>query len=519
MTSEQEDDTNSLIHSTDLEAVRNQVALDGKRIGSFTTSSSLVTALVGVPVWLTVVLPLSVVYQTAKKVLGSSDSEEQEENSVDNEKEEEAVSFPSVSELKSFEDRTYDIVLLGCTGFTGGLVASYLAKNYNDKGIKWAIAGRSQKKMDQLKLKLSKDAKDSSLIDSLDTIVVDTSKKSTLHNLVKDTRVLITTAGPFCKYGSNVVEFCANYGTHYIDSTGETDWNKIMIMEHEDKARETGAKIVSLCGCDSIPWDLSVYKLTELMRKECNDELVHVKCYDETKGGISGGTVDTMLQFVEGKFKPRKYSFDPYYRTSTGEKSKFKTKDESSPWLQKYKEDGKWTMPWVMGTINYEVVKRTRALDPKVENDFTYEEFWRHHSFNDAFPTWFGTVFGVTALMNPLSGSIMKKIIPKPGQGPTDKQMKHGYLLVSAEGEGRKGSKVESEFYFPGDPGYSETARMLAESALSLAIEGSKVPSKRGGFFSPAAALGDVLLKRLCKSGSKYASRVVVKDGKLKSKL
>jgi short subunit dehydrogenase-like uncharacterized protein len=104
--------------------------------------------------------------------------------------------------------------------------------------------------MDQLKLKLSKDAKDSSLIDSLDTIVVDTSKKSTLHNLVKDTRVLITTAGPFCKYGSNVVEFCANYGTHYIDSTGETDWNKIMIMEHEDKARETGAKIVSLCGCD-----------------------------------------------------------------------------------------------------------------------------------------------------------------------------------------------------------------------------------------------------------------------------
>ena len=269
----------------------------------------------------------------------------------------------------------------------------------------------------------------------------------------------------------------------------------------------------------SIPWDLSVYKLAELLRKECDDELVKVKCYDETKGGISGGTIDTMLQFVEGKYKAKRFDFDPYYRTANGEKSKFKTKDKSSPWLQKYKKDGKWTIPWVMGTINYDVIKRTWALDPKAQNNLTYEEFWRHHSFHDAFPTWFGLVFGVTALLNPLSGSIVKSVLPKPGQGPTKKQMKHGYLLVSAEGEGCKGSKVESEFYFPGDPGYLDTARMLAESGLTLALEANKIPCKRGGFFSPAAAMGDVLLKRLCMSGSKYASRVVVKDGKFKSKL
>ena len=269
----------------------------------------------------------------------------------------------------------------------------------------------------------------------------------------------------------------------------------------------------------SIPWDLSVYKLAELLRKECDDELVKVKCYDETKGGISGGTIDTMLQFVEGKYKAKRFDFDPYYRTANGEKSKFKTKDKSSPWLQKYKKDGKWTIPWVMGTINYDVIKRTWALDPKAQNNLTYEEFWRHHSFHDAFPTWFGLVFGVTALLNPLSGSIVKSVLPKPGQGPTKKQMKHGYLLVSAEGEGCKGSKVESEFYFPGDPGYLDTARMLAESGLTLALEANKIPCKRGGVFSPAAAMGDVLLKRLCMSGSKYASRVVVKDGKFKSKL
>ena len=276
MTSEKEDDIHNLIHSTDLEAVRKQVAIDGKRTAMFTTKASVITALVGVPIWLTVLLPLSVVYQTAKNVLGSSDSEEQEDYPV----EEEVVSFPSVSELKPLEDRSYDIVLLGCTGFTGGLIASYLAKNYNgmclnrltfetifkemcfacltylfcflssDKGLKWALAGRSQKKLDQLKIELSKDANDSSVIDRLDTIVVDTKKKSTLHNLVKDTRVLVSTAGPFCKYGSNVVEFCVNYGTSYVDSTGETEWNRVMMMEHEDKARETGAKMVSLCGCD-----------------------------------------------------------------------------------------------------------------------------------------------------------------------------------------------------------------------------------------------------------------------------
>jgi short subunit dehydrogenase-like uncharacterized protein len=182
-----------------------------------------------------------------------------------------------------------------------------------------------------------------------------------------------------------------------------------------------------------------------------------------------------------------------------------------------------WSIPWVMSSVNSEVIKRSHALNDEGNNTLlSYEESWIHESFKSAFITWFGTIFAGTALLNPVTGNLMKKfVLPKPGQGPSQKQMDHGYLLVSGVGKGTNGSVVESEFYFPGDPGYKETARMVAESGLCLALNANELPVQTGGFYSPSAAMGDVLLKRLCLTGCQFASRVVplTPDGNIQSKL
>merc|ERR1719491_1632863 len=172
-----------------------------------------------------------------------------------------------------------------------------------------------------------------------------------------------------------------------------------------------------------------------------------------------------------------------------------------------------------MNNINFEVVKRTHAMKEERGVNLIYEESVLHNSFKDAFVNWFGFIFGMTSVLNPITRTPLEKRLPKPGEGPTPKQMENGYLLMTAEGEGAKGNRAESALYMPGDPGYKETARMVAESGLSLALDAENLPVKGGGFFSPAVAMGDVLLERLCKSGWKYASRIVVKDGIIQSKL
>ena len=270
--------------------------------------------------------------------------------------------------------------------------------------------------------------------------------------------------------------------------------------------------------------DMTYFKLAQLLKDDCKDQIAKVRCYDEMKGGVSGGTIDTLLSFVENKYQQPRFDFDPYYKKVDGSKSRNKTKDISSQLMSKRnKDDGeeKWASPFVMSSVNSEVVKRSHALNDSLDGQaLTYAESVVQVGFKEAFVTWFSPIFGVTALMNPVTGFSMKKLLPKPGEGPREKDMKYGYLLVSGVGEGAKGSKVESELYFPSDPGYRDTARMVSEAGLCLALDSDKLPVQGGGFYSPSMAMGDALLERLCSTGCKFASRVVaIRDVKLQSKL
>jgi len=258
------------------------------------------TAFVALPVWTAAVLPATCAYQLARFAVAKL--------AAGNEKKKKTPSLESLdsgrtvdaSELVPRQQRKYDLVVLGATGFAGSLAVRHLLKTYgggagsSKNKVKWAVAGRSKTKLDAVLTKVANelgidvDAKD------IDKIVVDTSDPTTLPDLVSQTKVVATTVGPFALYGNNVVEYCAKYGTHYVDITGEVDWVKVMKCKWQATAETNGAKLVSFCGHDCVPWDLCVAKFEDILNKECDgDTLKSASFWDEAKGGASGGTIAT----------------------------------------------------------------------------------------------------------------------------------------------------------------------------------------------------------------------------------
>jgi short subunit dehydrogenase-like uncharacterized protein len=376
--------------------------------------------------------------------------------------------------------------------------------------------------MQKVKEELARDLNMDSLF-SLDTIVVDTSVPSNMPKLVEQTRCVATTVGPYQLYGSSVVEFCAKFGTHYVDITGELNWVKVMASKWQETAKSTGAKLISCCGHDSIPWDLSVMKLNELLVKQCDDELASATFWDETVGGAPGGTFATIVATVEQTVRLPEIEKNPF---EDGSKSSFKANlplvisKAHSPWDEPSSK--RWTSPFVMAYVNAEVVRWSHALRSSRAHHsqpLVYRESIVNKSFSQAFVTWMGfNIFG-SMLLNPVTRYFLKRfVIPLSGPGPSvsDMENKH-YLCVYGEGLGAKGNRVESIMYFPKDAGCMETARMLAEAGLCLGQQEADLPQEfgGGGFFTPSTALGDVLTKRLVATGTTLACRVV--PGKVKS--
>ena len=320
-----------------------------------------------------------------------------------------------------------------------------------------------------------------------------------------------------CPTGSLVVEFCAKYGTNYVDITGEADWHKEMIMKWDDTAQKTGAKIISFCGCDSIPWDLTVFKLSQILKEEYDDDLIKVECFnDVVAGGPSGGTVATMLASIDDNVKSykKKFQFNPLLKKADGTKSEYRIVSENvwKPSKVKSKKlNSKYESPFLMSLINAQVVKRSQALRSKGSKEVFYREALIFEDFKTAFVNWFGLVAGMTCLLTPLRGLI----IPKPGEGPSRKALDQGYLTVAGFGVGSKGNKAETLFYFPKEVGYKDTGRMLVESGLCLALDEDKLPVNNGGFFTPSTGMGDALLERLCKTGSMFSARTIHFQSKL----
>ena len=391
-------------------------------------------------------------------------------------------------------ERIYDVIIWGASGFTGRLVVDYIEQQQKQSNLTWAVAGRSESKIKQILA-----GRDVPLL------LADSHDKKSLIELVKKTKVILTTVGPYARYGSELVEACAENGTHYCDLTGEVHWMRQMISQHNDAAKDSGARIVHTCGFDSIPSDIGVYFLQKEMNERHGVNAKHIKYRTRGfAGGASGGTVDSLMSMMEqAKEDPSilKIISNPYALND-----KEKGQDGPDKMIPFYDDDfDAWVGPFIMAGINTRVVRRTNELLNNIYGkDFCYDE----GSITGKGPggligaTTSGIVTGGMAGMAGFSPtrSIMKRFLPKPGEGPSEKAMDNGYFEVELLGihPDDRGKDIRVWIEGDKDPGYKSTSKMIAESALALAQDELSVG---GGFWTPASAMGDSLIKRLPDAG------------------
>ena len=510
------------------------VERDAKKVPVVSTTAVAVKLLLLFPLWLTLVLPLTIVYQVGKALFGLLP---RKNNAIDSELEATSM-VVSASDIIPRPDRKHDVVVLGATGFTGGLAVRHLAKTYgpgNGGSVKWAIAGRSEAKLRAVLKRLASELGMPKLADegAVDLIICDTSDASTLPSLVRNTRSVATTAGPFSLYGKGVVETCAKYGTHYADITGETSFVKLMKSKYQQDAIDSGARIVSLCGNDCVPWDLS-YNLLADEFASTDETLESVEFQNEFSAQASGGTLKTMCMGLSGRLAQIQPHEENLLRRPFGSASEHGPPMENAinngiqkgvqkPWKMTNdatdQEDSLVEGPFVMAAVNYEAVGFSHALrkDPKC----SYKEQLLLPDFKTALDGSLTLLLFFTSLMNPLTLGLIEKLITQPGDGPDLRSMEEDYFLaVTGTARGSKGTVIQSLLYYNRDPGYLETARMLVESALCLALEEEAVSKNiaevvgettqaSGGFFSPGFAMRKNLLQRLVDTGCHYDIRVL----------
>ncbi|PIE44277.1 MAG: saccharopine dehydrogenase [Gammaproteobacteria bacterium] len=394
---------------------------------------------------------------------------------------------------------TYDLVVFGATSFVGQILVGNLQKHANDNSdFAWAIAGRSESRLNDVKKALGLKAAD------LPVIVTDASDENALRAMCEQTKVVVSTVGPYALYGSTLVKVCAETGTDYCDLTGEAQWIKKMITEHEATAKASGARIVNCCGFDSIPSDLGVYHLQQNAKQQfsttCNHISMRVKA---AKGGFSGGTVTSIVNAVkEAMADPavRKIMADPYSICPEGHPYKARQFNQKSAVLDT--DFNRWTAPFVMAPINTRVVFRSNALqDNDYGKDFTY---------NEAILTGKGvkgrmTAITISASLGAFVAATMIKpsrwllenyMLPKPGEGPTPEEQEKGFYDLRFIGKTTSGNKIWTKVTGDRDPGYGSTSKMLGQAAICLAKDISR-EEKAGGFWTPASIFGQKLVDRL----------------------
>lgn len=408
--------------------------------------------------------------------------------------------------------RRFDLVLWGATGFTGRLVAEYLARHHGVGGdLTWALAGRSQKKLEAVRAALSADFPRAA---GLPLLLGDSDDMVSLDTFARDARVIITTVGPYALHGRALVGACAAAGTDYVDLAGETPFIRDMIDAHHARARETGARIVHSCGYDSIPSDLGVLMLQRHAEKEHGATCPHVRLLvGESKGGFSGGTVASMLNlFEEATRDPRvrriagnPYALDPD-RVGRGPDGP----DQLG--VRFHRETGRWTGPFVMAAINTRVVRRSNALlGYEYGKEFRYDEAMSFapglKGLAMASAVTAGTAgFALAATLAPVRRLLQSQVLPAPGEGPSREARESGFFTSRLYGTvtGKTGPvRLVATVKGTHDPGYGETSKMLSESAMSLLRDGDAIRTE-GGVLTPASCMGMALVERLRRAGMTF---------------
>jgi len=393
---------------------------------------------------------------------------------------------------KKYSLKNFDVIIWGATSFTGKLVCEYIFSNYKTNEIKWAMAGRDKKKLEDVRSEIADTSVPILLADSFD--------ENTLSDLVKQTKVMCSTVGPFSVYGTLLVDLCVRFKTNYCDITGEAHWIRTLIDKFHGEAKSKKIKIVNSCGFDSIPSDMGVYFIQNKIKKVYKNYAKSIKMrVAGIRGGISGGTYSSINNLLSEAYNDKtifKVLNNPYGLNPNDKMEGLDKKD-----LRKIifdKESNSWIYPFIMAGINTKIVRRSNALSNfQYGKDFRYEEammagkgisgFWK--SILAVFPL---------AMIGLSPNSFLKKIVnsymPKPGEGPGIEKRKNGFynlrFYITIDEKRKAFAKVIGD----SDPGYGSTSKMLAESALCLAFD--NLPENYG-VVTPSFSMGDKLLNRL----------------------
>jgi short subunit dehydrogenase-like uncharacterized protein len=369
--------------------------------------------------------------------------------------------------------RDFDVVLYGATGFTGRQTVAYFA-SHAPSGLRWAIAGRSQVRLNALGAKVP-------------VLTADASDQQAIDAIVSRTRVLLSTAGPFALYGTGFVDACVRLRTHYVDITGETHWVRMLIDRYHEKAYAEGTRIIPCCGFDSVPSDLGAMLIAEALGPETRE----VKAFFKMRGGLNGGTLASMMNMYESGADK---TMNDLFLLSPGV-TRAPRDLELDPSKETYDTDVKsWTAPFLMSKINTRVVRRSCEL---LGLDFAYQEYTK---FDGAFA---GPVALITTAGSSLFGHAMeypgmrralRTISPAPGEGPSTHTMDHGWFRCELFGRASNGRTAQAVVADQGDPGNRVTVKCLCESALALALD--QLPD-RAGVLTPSTGLGAALVTRL----------------------
>jgi short subunit dehydrogenase-like uncharacterized protein len=407
--------------------------------------------------------------------------------------------------------REFDIVLFGATGFVGRLTARHLAAEA-DPALRIALAGRSLTRLQDVARGLGGAASQWPLV------VVDATDEAAVTDLAARARVVVTTVGPYVKYGVALAAACAEAGTHYCDLTGEVLFVHRSIAANSEAARRTGARIIHACGFDSIPSDLGVWLTAQAARAD-GAELGRTHLAVRTmKGGFSGGTIDsarTQVDELKTDKAARRVVGDPWSlaeggrppRPAGGTASAGKraglgglvdTLAKASP-VKRDADNGHFTGPFVMAAFNTRIVARSASL-------LGYGDGFRYVEYSDygAGPSGALTAGGVSvALGAGLAGfafgptrALLDRLLPKPGEGPSEDAQAKGRFRMEVTAEATNGARYRTTVAAPYDPGYSGTAVMLGQAALALVEDVDDLPDA-AGVLTPASALGAPLVERL----------------------
>lgn len=406
------------------------------------------------------------------------------------------------------EDRELDVIIYGATGFVGQLTAAYLA-GAAPQGVRIALAGRSREKVERVRAELGEGASD------WEIVVADSDDYPALAKMAARSRVVLTTVGPYQRYGMPLVQACAEAGTDYADLTGETLFMRETIDRFNDTAAASGARIVHSCGFDSIPSDLGTLLLHEAAKVAGGSgELGPVTAvFGPLRGGASGGTIASMkgqIDAVRSNPDLRRIMFDPY-SLSPDRSQDPSGKSERDPMRPQHESGfGVWTAPFVMASINTRVVRRSNALSGYAYGrDFRYREVMSTGSGPLGAVTAAGITAGLGGLFSGLAlkptRMLLDRLLPDPGEGPSPEAQRKGRFRLRLKGETAEGQSVEATVAAPSDPGYSATAVMLGESALALALDRPDLP-EAAGILTPATGIGLRLAERLRAAGHTYDS-------------